>query len=180
MTHLVAVETKVRKLLDELNIVSAPIPVERIADSLGILVRYSPLDEELSGMIYLRRGAPIIGVNSHHHSNRQRFTIAHEIGHFIFHSTKISDQVHVDKKFPILMRDAVSAAGKVRMEIEANQFAAELLMPSVLLFEMLNRRKFDIDDDEPFDRLARKFQVSRQALEYRIRNTIYDRQSGFQ
>jgi Zn-dependent peptidase ImmA (M78 family) len=56
------------------------------------------------------------------------------------------------------------------MEIEANQFAAEVLMPAVSLRAMLNKRGFDIDDDRPLEILASKFRVSRQALEFRIRS----------
>ena len=122
---------KVKSLLDDQGVTSAPVPVEKIARSLGAHVRHSPLDEELSGMIYINGNTPIIGVNSSHHRNRQRFTIAHEIAHLVLHRDMISNQVHVDRRFPVLMRDAESAAGTERMEIDANRFAAELLMPSV-------------------------------------------------
>ena len=80
-------------------------------------------------MIYVKEGTPIIGVNALHHPNRQRFTVAHECGHLILHKAQITKEVHVDKDFPMLMRDSVSAAGVNEMEIEANVFAAELLMP---------------------------------------------------
>ncbi len=161
---------KAKSLLDDQDVTSAPVPVEKIARSLGAQVRHSPLDEELSGMIYINGNTPIIGVNSLHHRNRQRFTIAHEIAHLVLHRDMISNQVHVDRRFPVLMRDAKSAAGTERMEIDANRFAAELLMPSFLLAQMLKKKGFDIDDDEPLERLASKFRVSRQALEFRIRN----------
>ena len=167
----------VEELLEEHGVTTAPVPVEKIARSLGARLRFSPLDEELSGMIYLRGGTPIIGVNSQHHRNRRRFTIAHEIGHLLLHRAEIADQVHVDKRFRVLMRDANSAAGTERMEIEANQFAAELLMPTFLA-EMLSKQGFDIDDEKPLKRLAAKFRVSRQALEFRIMNMIQDQQVG--
>ena len=125
-------------------------------------------------MIFISQDQLIIGVNSRHHPNRQRFTIAHEIAHFKLHKDKISDLVHVDRTFPVLMRDSNSANGTERLEIDANRFAAELLMPSFLITEMLNKQGFDIDDVEPLDRLARIFQVSRQALEFRIRNIDHD------
>jgi Zn-dependent peptidase ImmA (M78 family) len=56
------------------------VPVDRIAKGLGAQLRFSPLDEELSGMIYISDGTPIIGINSLHHPNRQRFSIGYEIG----------------------------------------------------------------------------------------------------
>ncbi|MGH6810780.1 MAG: ImmA/IrrE family metallo-endopeptidase [Methylocella sp.] len=162
--------TRARELLAKLNIRTLPVPVDRIAKTLGAQLRYSPLDEELSGMIFIKGGTPIIGVNALHHPNRQRFTIAHEIGHLELHRDVISSAVHVDKQFPILMRDANSAIGTEKMEIEANRFAAELLMPLALIDQILAGRPFDIDDESPLDDLAKKLRVSKQALEYRIRN----------
>lgn len=158
------------QLLEKLEIHSAPIPVEKIAKALGAQVRFSPLDEELSGMIYIKDGTPIIGVNSLHHPNRQRFTIAHEIAHLVLHKELITAEVHVDKQFPILMRDQKAASGTDRVEIEANQFASELLIPKSLLDEALQGKHFDIDDDKPLEELAKKFRVSRQMLEFRMRN----------
>jgi Zn-dependent peptidase ImmA (M78 family) len=136
---------------------------------MGVQVRYSPFDDDLSGMIYIKDGIPIIGVNSLHHPHRQRFTIAHELGHLELHREMITSKVHVDKDFPVLMRDPKSATGTERVEIEANQFAAELLMPEALIKQALESKPFDIDDDSPIEELAKKFRVSKQALEYRIR-----------
>ncbi|MGA2704149.1 MAG: ImmA/IrrE family metallo-endopeptidase [Isosphaeraceae bacterium] len=161
---------RARQLLVRLGIQSAPTPVEKIAKALGAQVRFSPFDSELSGMVYIKDGVPIIGVNSLHHPNRQRFTIAHELGHLELHRQMITSNVHVDKNFPALMRDPKSATGTEQIEIEANQFAAELLMPIALIEQALAGKQFDIDDDGPIEELAKKFRVSKQALEYRIRN----------
>lgn len=158
-----------RGVLVKLGIKAMPVPVEKIAKALGAVVRFSPLDEELSGMIYIKDGVPIIGVNSLHHPNRQRFTIAHEIGHLVMHRDMISENVHVDKQFRVLMRDSNSSTGSEEIEIQANRFAAELLIPS----SMFDPTKFlasDIDDEGPLDELAKKFRVSKQMLEYRIRS----------
>jgi Zn-dependent peptidase ImmA (M78 family) len=159
-----------QKLLARLGINSTPTPVEKIAKALGAQVRFSPFDDELSGMVYVKDGVPVIGVNSLHHPNRQRFTIAHELGHLELHLPMITSSVHVDKNFPALMRDTNSATGTEQIEIEANKFAAELLMPRTLIEEALAGKQFDIDDDGPIEELAKKFRVSKQALEYRIRN----------
>ena len=167
------ITSRVKDLLQEHEITSAPVPVEKIATALGARVRYSEFDDELSGMIYLKGSNPIIGVNSLHPQNRQRFTIAHEIAHLVLHRHDIADHVHVDKRFPVLMRDASSATGTQRMEMEANHFAAELLMPSFLLSPLLQKNGFDIDDEKPLEKLSRKFRVSKQALSYRIRNLSY-------
>ena len=70
-----------RQIISELAISKPAVSLERIAKHLKIQIRYSPLDNELSGMAVIKDGEAIIGVNSLHHPNRQRFTIAHEIGH---------------------------------------------------------------------------------------------------
>ncbi len=161
---------RARQVLDKQSIKSFPVPVERIAKALGAQIRFAPLDDELSGMVYVKDGVPIIGVNSLHHPNRQRFTIAHEIGHMELHLEMITSSVHVDKKFIGLMRDSNSSTGNEEIEIQANQFAAELLMPQKLIEEELEGKQFDIDDDGPIEELAKKFRVSKQALLYRIGN----------
>jgi len=121
-------------------------------------------------MLYAFKFGAKLEVNSLHHPNRQRFTIAHELGHLELHSEMITSTVHVDKSFPALMRDQNSATGTEKIEIEANQFASELLMPLAFIDEILRGKQFDIDNEGPMKEAATKFRVSRQALEYRIRN----------
>jgi Zn-dependent peptidase ImmA (M78 family) len=147
---------------------SAPVPVDRIAKSLGAILRFSPLDEELSGMIHIKDNVPIIGVNSLHHPHRQRFTIAHEIGHLTLHRHLITTSVHVDKGFPVLMRGVTSALGTDPVEIAANAFASQLLIPQFLLDQVKVREPVDIDDDSPMEELAKKFRVSRKMVEFRL------------
>lgn len=157
-----------QKLLAELSITKAPIPIERIARHLKAQIRHSPLDNELSGMAVIKNGEAIIGVNSLHHPNRQRFTIAHEIGHLRMHEDLLLEHVHVDKEFKLL-RNENSSTGTDRREVEANQFASELLMPEDLLIEMLQGRGVDIDDEDGLvTELARKFKVSNGAMKLRL------------
>ena len=124
-----------RNLLDTLGIRTVPVPLEKVGEHFGATIRFAPLDEELSGIIFIRDEVPIIGINSIHHPNRQRFTLAHEFGHLVLHKHLITSMVHVDKKLPFFMRDAKSATGTDKIEIEANQFAAELLMPEAILLK---------------------------------------------
>ena len=161
---------RVREILEESQVTAPPVPVERIARKLSAHLRFSPLDKELSGMVFVKDDTPIIGVNALHHPNRQRFTIAHECGHLVLHRAQVTKEVHVDKAFPMLMRDAVSAASVDPMEIEANLFAAELLMPAFLLSEYLGDTAFDIDDDATVTELARRFRVSVSAMRFRLGN----------
>jgi Zn-dependent peptidase ImmA (M78 family) len=165
-------EARARKLLDQLDIKGVPVPVDKIAKSLGAQLQFSPLDEELSGLVYIKDDVPIIGVNSLHHPNRQRFTIAHEIAHLHLHRDSITSAVHVDKQFtePVLKRDSASASGTERLEIEANHFAAALLMPRHVLEKLLTASPIDIEDEKPLEELSKKFNVSKATLQYRIRN----------
>jgi Zn-dependent peptidase ImmA (M78 family) len=166
------VEARANKLLAGLGIHDIPVPIEKIAKSLGARVRLAPFDDELSGFVFIKDGVPIIGVNSLHHPNRQRFTIAHEIAHLQLHPDLITTEVHVDKQFAelVLKRDGSSATGSARVEIEANQFAAALLMPAEILHEILQESPIDIEDETSIEEWAKEFVVSKAALQYRIRN----------
>lgn len=162
--------SRVGEILYANQVTAPPVPVEGIARKLPAHLRFSPLDNELSGMVFVKDGMAIIGINALHHPNRQRFTLAHEFGHLLLHRDQVSREVHVDKAFPMLMRDTVSAASVDPMEIEANLFAAELLMPEFLLAEDLGGSAFDIDDYAAVSELARRFRVSLSAMQFRLGN----------
>lgn len=154
-----------------------PIDVESIAGQLNAKVqRVDTDDEELSGFLFRGpEGETVIGVNANHHENRRRFTIAHELGHLLLHA---KEDVHVDRKGygygfgRVMNRDAVSSTGEDRDEIEANFFAAELLMPrQVIVRELLDGRSLDFiekDFDAAVRDLAKRFKVSPQALTVRL------------
>src|SRR5260221_1002978 len=156
------IETKVSALLQKNRITKAPIDVEKMAAALGVAVRRTPTDDDISGFL-LRQpdGQAIIGVNTLHHPNRQRFTIAHEIGHFLLHE---HGELHVDRAV-VKLRDRASSKGEVPEEVEANGFAAELLMPGAILRDDLARSTFtDLSDDRRMQQLAKRYQVSVQAM----------------
>lgn len=154
-----------RRVLKEHGVTSAPVPVERIARQLGVRVQYAPLDNDLSGMAHIREGVVIVGVNSLHAPNRQRFTLAHELGHVVLHRHILEDNVHVDR---VLLRNRDSSSGLYKEEVEANSFASELLMPTDIVAEMLGGRQVILDDDEEVAALAKKFRVSESAMRFRF------------
>jgi Zn-dependent peptidase ImmA (M78 family) len=157
-----------RLILQEFGVFAPPVPVERIIKSRKIVLQYAPLDEDLSGMAYIKDGVGIIGVNALHHPNRQRFSAAHELAHHILHATEISQAVHVDKGIRVLFRDDVSALGTDPMEIDANAFASELLIPGYLLADALEGGGVDLEDESAIEVLARRFRVSTAAMRFRL------------
>lgn len=156
-----------RSLLKQYAIKSPPVPVERIAKLLSVRVEYAPLDDELSGLAYIRDKVPIIGINALHAPNRKRFTLAHELAHVQLHQSELKRAVHVDRG--PLRRDALAAEGVDPIEIEANAFAAELLMPTHFLISALKSQPVDLeDDDDAIATLAKRFRVSDAAMRYRL------------
>jgi len=166
-----AAQAAAEKVLADYNIQAAPVPVDRIAKQMGAQLRFSPLDQELSGMIFIKDGVPIIGVNSLHHPNRQRFTIAHEIGHLVLHRQALISAVHVDKDFK-LFRGPKTAEISEPMEVAANYFGSALLVPKAFIDPFLDELHVDMDDEKPLEELAQKFRVSKQVLTYRIQNLM--------
>jgi Zn-dependent peptidase ImmA (M78 family) len=158
--------TEVERLLNNSGVSKAPVPVQRIARDLNIDVRFSPTREDVSGALVVKSGAAFIAVNDTHHENRQRFTIAHEIGHFCLHNPK--EGVHFDEDFLVYGRNGKSSLASDPQEIEANQFAAELLMPQQFLMTDFSSMKGALEDIVM--RLAKKYKVSPQAMEYRLAN----------
>jgi Zn-dependent peptidase ImmA (M78 family) len=160
------IRTRVRSLLEEHRIRKPPVRVRAVAKRLGIEIRHEPFEGEISGVLYRSRDSAIIGVNSLHHRNRQRFTIAHEIGHFLLHEF----EVHVDKGYRIVLRDGASSRATDPSEIEANQFAAELLMPLHFLKRDIPKFMHDLEEETGLEELARLYRVSRQAMAFRLVN----------
>jgi Zn-dependent peptidase ImmA (M78 family) len=165
-THDLDPRQEARDLLVQNNVTSAAVAVEKIAKSLNVKVEYAPLEPELSGLAHIRNGVAIVGINALHSPVRQRFTLAHELGHVRLHWSILERAVHVDKGS--LRRDSLSSAGTDEIEIQANTFAAELLMPEFLLKEVVGDRSVDLEDDQVVQALAKKFRVSEAAIRYRI------------
>ncbi len=166
----------IRSLIDKLllthNIKSAPVRVDKIARELGADVIYQPSDDAVSGFLFrdYKQRSAVIGVNSEHHPNRQRFTIAHEIGHFLLHEYEGFHFDGTNQGFQLKLRDDKSSKGTDDDEREANLFAAELLMPKRFLDADITKiTGLDLlDDDADWKNLAVRYEVSVQALTYRL------------
>lgn len=135
----------------------APVKVGSLANALGIQVLISELPDGVSGKLYKdpeNKGSWIIKVNRHEHKNRQRFTIAHEIAHFVLHRDEIGDGLTDDTFY----RSGLSE----RREWEANKLAADILMPWPLI-----RAEMALEKKTPTE-LAQKFGVSEAAMHIRL------------
>lgn len=139
-----------------------PIDPFMIARQLKVDVFMADLAPDVSGA--LKRSTahrPQVLVNRLDSRVRQRFTCAHELGHYVRRSAlKDLDYEFVD------FRSTLASAGVDEEEVYANQFAAELLMPAPLV------RQFDYLGERA---LAAKFNVSTQAMSLRLRNLRLDR-----
>jgi Zn-dependent peptidase ImmA (M78 family) len=166
------IERLVSVLLDHNDEKSAPVHIERIVKYHGIEVRAGDL-KEVSGLLVRSSGSAIIGVNSTQSRQRQRFTIAHEFGHFLLHEGLIN---HIDRDYRINFRSDESSLATNVDEIEANFFAASILMPKEFLD---HENAVDaLDSDRKVAELAKKYDVSRHAMSLRLVN-LYSRHSPF-
>lgn len=161
-----APEARIEQLLVDAGVKSAPVPVDQVANYLGIRIELADLGHECSAVLVRKGTSAIVGVNKEHHENRRRFSIAHEIGHFVLHR----GNTYVDKGYRVHFRDLESGSATKREEMAANAFAAALLMPSKWVKRAFDKRPFDLSDDEGLGKLAEKFKVSPQAMTFRLIN----------
>src|SRR5690606_27095607 len=142
---------------------------EALARMCNAIIRFEPFDGEVSGMVHCKPGGGgVIGVNSAHSPTRQRFTVAHELGHLLLHA---DEEFHIDEKRPLARRDAVSSQAPDPRECEANQFAAELLMPAAFVreaVEVLAEEEPEISVEDAIAALAKIYEVSALAMTHRL------------
>ena len=155
--------SKARKHAKKLRGKYAPdervIDIKKVAEAEGIHVVEDKFDDDMSGLFMKEGGEYIIAVNTTHLEVRQRFTMAHELGHFILHK---EESLHYDSMEPDMI--FFRAEGKISAyETEANHFAASLLMP-----EEMVREDFSVSPE--VDALAEKYEVSKSAMMYRLIN----------
>lgn len=161
------IEQMASDLLDRHGVKTAPIPVEQIAEDEGIEVVRVAADWNESG--FLMREAdrsPVIGINRKNAPKRQRFTIAHELGHWRLHEGK---PLIVDQSVMVNKRDGISSQASDLEEIQANQFAAALLMPATMVREHAASSEFRSRDDL-ISRLSVEFDVSTDSMTWRLVN----------
>ena len=161
---MTSAEAAADRVLVETSVSSVPIPVEKLAQDLGAQLSRRRLPNDVSGMLLRDRHRTLIVVNAQHSRTRQRFTIAHELGHLVLHRGVFVDTLRVN------LRDHVASRGTDREEIQANAFAAELIMPRRQMLQAADAvvRKGELVEAALIERLAREFDVSVQAMSIRL------------
>lgn len=161
------IEHKAEKLLKESKAFRAPVSLDLVFNHLGLVAQAKALGDA-SGVLVVEGGRGLIGYNGQHSQVRQRFTMAHEVGHYALHAVGKPSSLFIDKT--VFHRNDQSSEGVDKEEIEANQFAAALLMPKPLVEDAIAKHGFDLDDEEDVNALARIFNVSTVAMSIRLQN----------
>lgn len=142
-----------RGLLEEASVGREPVPLRDVISALNLSLIHAtrePFTGE-AGLVPMGDSHAIV-LRGPSGERRRRFTIAHEIGHFLLHPERVAPE-----------RDGLVNAAMQRQEHEADQFAAELLMPEHLL------RRAVQDQGADAGRLADRFEVSEAAMRLRLR-----------
>jgi len=162
-----SIEKKAATLLHQCGALQVPVAVEKVVRHLGLVAQAQVL-ADVSGVLVVENGRGVIGYNTAHSSVRQRFTLAHEVGHYVLHAGGTGQKLFVDKS--VFKRDEGSSKGELKEEIEANQFAAALLMPADLVRSEVARLGLDLEDEDAVVTLAKRFNVSTTAMYFRLEN----------
>jgi predicted nucleic acid-binding Zn-ribbon protein len=139
------IRAEAARLLARYKVVEPPVDVERIAFGEGLRIVRKPLGGS-DGFV----DDDVLTVNSEHARTRQRFTIAHELGHLVLHADGTDES----------------------SEREADQFASALLIPR----EMLRQAVAETSD---LDVLRRRFNVSREALWIALKDARLERKISY-
>ena len=136
-----------------------PVDPFEIASQLGIKVLYGDLPQDVSGMLRAHAGEVVMYIDTDDHPRRQRFTAAHELGHYFQRKSRdaTADIAYIDR------RSDLASKGSDPSEVWANEFAASLLMPAAVVRRLAWRGLDEWD-------MAKFFDVSPAAMTFRMRN----------
>jgi Zn-dependent peptidase ImmA (M78 family)/DNA-binding XRE family transcriptional regulator len=156
--HVSEPASAAREVRKQTGQTGVPVDVNGVARAVGIGIFYEPLPDALSAFLLRADEHAVIGVNANQAPVRRRFSAAHELGHHVLGHAAGSV---FDYAFPTTA-EGEPPGYNPQHEREANQFAAELLMPEENLVE-----------DAPLlslARLARRYEVSAEAMSFRLLN----------
>lgn len=141
----------------------APVTVHLIAEKLGIKLKIAFLAKGISGMLEKIGDSFLITLNETDSFTRQRFTLAHELGHYMLHRDLVGSGVDDDCAYRSTQIGKYhnTLIGSAE-ETEANKFAANLLMPKDLVNSEWEKTGTTVQS------LAKLFQVSEHAMSIRL------------
>ena len=133
-----------------------PIDPVILAEQWGAkVIPDADLEGDISGQFFYEDKVPVIRYNPEKHRLRQRFTIAHELGHYALgHPGGYRDDI----------KNLFGNSSDI-YEQQANHFAAELLMPEEYVHLLIRHM-----DPPTVTGLAKEFDVSEKAMHFRLKN----------
>lgn len=144
-----------------------PVKLGELATALGVKIKVSSLGAGVSGQISREHDGYVIRVNRNEARERQRFTIGHELAHFLLHQDVIDAS-------PNGITDTVlyRSGAPERIEFEANRLAAEIVMPMELVEQEVREGFGGRITEASIEALANRFEVSKAAMEIRLSNFV--------
>lgn len=143
---------------DQLNIEKVVEYVSRSNPTEPLRLEYTVMEPATSGSLTYKDGVWVIKVNKNQNIRRQRFTVAHELGHYMMHRNK--SEAFTDEVF-------FRAEKKDIIEYRANEFASQLLMPEERIKKAIS------EGDRNLGKLAERFNVSSAAMKVRVQELGY-------
>lgn len=144
-----------------------PVKLGKLAKELGISIKVSSLGTGISGQVSRENDEYVIRVNRNEARERQRFTIGHELAHFLLHRDVI-DRSPNGIKDTVLYRSGAPQ----KIEYEANRLAADIVMPMDIIERALKEEFGGVVTDATIEALANRFEVSKAAMEIRLSNFV--------
>ncbi|MCY4654068.1 MAG: ImmA/IrrE family metallo-endopeptidase [Dehalococcoidia bacterium] len=141
---------KAVEVMSELGVAPpAPVDIDRIARDWGLAVEYVKRPRGMHGRVVPERAVIEVAISDH--PNRQRFTLAHELGHYVLeHNPVFADAEPRGSSNPTAVN-----------EREANYFAAVLLMPEEWVRQ-------DWQKLQDAGRMAGLYRTSAESMWYRL------------
>lgn len=145
---------------------TCPVDLPELFSKLGIEYQSAELPDDIFGCLKKIGDDKFeITVNSKNSKPRQRFTAAHELGHYVLHRHLLGNGVSDNTAYrSVAGSDCYNEKITPRHETEANGFAAEILMPKEIVFSQHKEHGSNIS------KLAEHFQVSKMAMEIRLKS----------
>lgn len=144
-----------------------PVRLGSLARALDVDIKVSSMPTGISGQIAREGNRYVIRVNRNEARERQRFTIGHELSHFLLHKDVVDAS-------PRGITDNVlyRSGAPERIEYEANRLAADLVMPMALVEQKLRDEFNGIVTEATIESLADSFEVSKAAMEIRLSTLV--------